>query len=218
MKFKEIQIYVEGKSDKDVLAKLLEDVILAASKKGYCIVLSPLEGKEPLIKKGPARAVNILLNKPNSYVFLLPDLYPQNIAFPHTTFEELKKQVEKHFVDELMAKKADNRLRKRFFVHCFKYDMEVLLLASENALLQFLAKATFSRKWKKPVEDQDHGRPPKRVIEELFKDSNKKYRDTKHAPRILENSDYKELAKTCSQNFKPFMNDLLKILEMPLID
>ena len=66
----------------------------------------------------------------------------------------------------------------------------------------------------KPVENQDHDQPPKRIIENLFKECGKKYKDTIDAPNILENSDYKKLSDICSQNFKPFIHDLLRILQL----
>ena len=86
-------------------------------------------GKKPLLNNGHKKAINILRNKPNSWVFLVPDLYPQNMPFAHSTYDELKRELEKRFRSELKRKKCDDRLKERFLVHCFKYDLEVLLLA-----------------------------------------------------------------------------------------
>ncbi|MDQ1353069.1 MAG: hypothetical protein QG657_3375 [Acidobacteriota bacterium] len=210
---KEIHIYVEGPSDKLGLEKLLARVIKEAANRGNRIDFHPLGGKEPLLNKGPTKALNILRNKPGSWVFLLPDLYPRNKPFPHTTYNELKTGLESRFNNELQRKQCDHRLKERFFVHCFKYDMEVLLLASEESLMKRLGTSNFSLKWIKPVENQNHDLPPKRIIEDIFKKCGKRYKDTVDAPMILESSDYIQLSDLCNQNFKPFLNDLLGILQ-----
>lgn len=211
---KDIHIYVEGPSDKDGMKELLKDIISDASRKGHNINFYPLNGKKNLLTQGPIKAINILKNKPGSYVFLIPDLYPENIVFTHRTFNELKDELLKRFSDQLRTKSCDERLMKRFFVHCFKYDFEALVLASENALLERLGERKFVENWTKPVENQDHGLPPKRIIERLFKDSGKRYKDTIDAPWILGRSRYHEIIERCPQNFKPFMDDLLNILEL----
>ncbi|HLP48318.1 MAG TPA: DUF4276 family protein, partial [Candidatus Kapabacteria bacterium] len=209
-----IHIFVEGPSDKLAMEKLLGSIIDAAAKQGNSINFHPQEGKKPLLNNGPKKALNILRNVPESSVFLLPDLYPKNIPFSHTTFSELKNELERQFSHELQVKQCETRLKERFFVHCFKYDLEALLLASEESLMKHLDIKTFPIKWTKPVENQDHDQPPKRIIESLFKECGKKYKDTIDAPHILENSDYKKLGDICSQNFKPFINDLLRILQL----
>jgi len=210
---KEIHIYVEGPSDKQGMEKLLEKIISNAANQGNKINFFPMGGKEPLLNKGPLKAVYILKNKPQSCVFLLPDLYPQNKPFTHKNFEELKNELERRFINEIQGKRLDHRLRERFFIHCFKYDMEVLLLASEESLMKRLEVKKFSRKWVKPVEDQNHHQPPKRIIENLFRDCGKKYHDTRDAPWILERSDYNQLHDICCQHFKPFLDDLLRLLQ-----
>jgi len=88
-----------------------------------------------------------------------------------------------------------------------------LLLASENALMKRLETEKFSRKWTIPVENQDHDNPPKRIVESLFSDTGLKYKDTADVPWILERSDYNDLKNKCPQNFKPFPESLLKIIE-----
>jgi hypothetical protein len=209
---KEILIYVEGPSDQLGLRRLLGEVIDSASDMGNKVDFYPMGGKEPLLNKGPIKALNILRNKPKSWVFLVPDLYPPNKPFPHSNYDELKSELEKKFITELKKRGCEERLRDRFFVHCFKYDLEVLLLASEKNLMERLEVTKFSRKWVKPVEDQNHQRPPKRIVEALFQDCGKKYKDTIDAPWILEHSDYNHLRDICYQNFKPFLNDLLKLI------
>ena len=126
----------------------------------------------------------------------------------------MKEVLVENLKEEIQRKKCDARICERFFVHCFKYDLESLLLASENALLGRLEKRKLSRKWISPVENQDHNNPPKRIVEDLFRDSNMKYKDTADAPWILKRSSYRDLMKKCPQNFKPFIEDLFSVLEV----
>jgi len=210
----EVFVYVEGSSDQLGMRELLAGVIELAGQNGKRVDFYALDGKEPLLKKGPIRAVNILKNRPNSYVFLVPDLYPKNKPFPHTTYAELKDAVHRKFSEELQRKGCDNRLTDRFFVHCFKYDLEALILASEEALLARLEKTRFTRSWTQPVENQNHDNPPKRIVERLFSDSGKKYKDTADVPWILKRSSYQDLIEKCPQNFKAFVKDLLRILRL----
>ncbi len=210
---KEIFVYLEGQSDQIGMRRLLSHPIDCATAKGNRVEFYFMGGKKSLLNNGHKKAINILRNKPNSWVFLVPDLYPQNISFAHSTYEELKKELEKRFESELKRKNCDDRLKERFLVHCFKYDLEVLLLASDKHLLKRLGTTKFTQTWANPVEDQDHHRPPKRVVEDLFSDADKKYKETADVPWILEQSDYNELQNKCPQNFKPFLEDLLKLLE-----
>jgi len=210
----EVFVYVEGPSDQLGMRELLANIIEVAAGKGNKVDFYPLGGKEPLLKKGPKKAINILRNKPNSWVFLVPDLYPRNMPFTHLSYKELKDELDKRFESEIKRKNCDDRLKDRFFIHCFKYDLESLLLASENILLQRLGKNALSRSWTIPVEDQDHNNPPKRIVETLFINAGMKYKDTSDVPWILKRSDYKELTNKCPQNFKPFISDLFKILEI----
>lgn len=211
---KEVIIYVEGPSDQLGMRKLLANVIANANQIGNKVDFISMGGKEALLKKGPKKAINILRNKPNSWVILVPDLYPPNKPFPHLTFQDLKNSIEIQFTDELVAKNADERLKDRFRIHCFKYDLEVLLLASENALLSRLGVSVLSQKWAIPMEDQNHRRPPKRIVETLFTDAGKIYKDTIDVPWILERSNYNELKIKCPQNFRLFLDDLFMILEL----
>lgn len=211
---KTIHIFLEGPSDKFALEKLFAKLIDTAANQGDIIRFYYEGDKKLLLNKGPEKALNILRNTPESYIFLIPDLYPQNLPFPHTTYDELKNQLDKRFKKKLQDKQCDARLKERFFVHCFKYDLEVLLLASEISLKNHLSIKSFPITWTKPVEDQDHGYYPKSVIEKLFNKCGKKYKDTYDAPLILQNSDYIQLMSMCNQNFKPFVDDLLRILNL----
>lgn len=211
---KEVFVYVEGPSDQLAMRRLLAVPMEFAARSGSVLDFYPMKTKQALLNKGPAKALNILRNRPNSYVFLVPDLYPKNVPFTHSTYQELKTEVERRFMDEVRRKDAEDRLKERFRVHCFKYDLEVLLLASEDPLLQRLNATTFTRKWTNPVEDQNHDHPPKRIVEALFFDKRMKYKETIDAPWVLERSDYRMLKNKCVQNFKPFLEDLLGVLDL----
>lgn len=208
----EVFVYVEGPSDQLGMRELFAEVMAFVTDQGSTLDFFPLNGKEPLLNKGPVRAINILRNRPRSHVFLVPDLYPPNKPFRHETYVELRDELRRRFDSELLRKRCDQRLADRFFVHCFKFDLEALLLASEDALLARLAKTQFSQSWTRPVEDQNHRTPPKRIVEALFHDAGMKYKDTADAPWILRRSEYRALVERCSQNFKPFVEDLSRIL------
>ena len=210
----EIFVYVEGPSDQLGMRELFSDIREIANAKGNTVDFYPLNGKDHLLNKGPKKAINILRNRPNSYVFIVPDLYPKNKPFPHTNYSELKDHLKKRFNEELQRKGCDGRLADRFLVHCFKYDLESLVLASEKALLARLAKLRFSRSWIKPVENQNHNNPPKVIVEALFRDAHLKYKDTADVPWILKRSNHRDLVDKCPQNFKLFVVDLFRILDL----
>lgn len=198
------------------MRELFSDVMELVNENGNAINFYPLYGKERLLNNGPKKAINILRNLPSSYVFLVPDLYPPNKPFPHVSFAELKAELRKRFDVERQRKGCDQRLADRFFIHCFKYDLESLILASEEILLSRLKKTGFSQGWAKPVENQNHNNPPKRIVEALFRDAGMKYRDTADVPWVLKRSSHMELTKKCPQNFKLFVEDLFRILEIEL--
>ncbi len=210
-------IYVEGPSDKNALEALLVNLIDQKSEEGVSINFFPIKGekndrrgdaKKELLLNAPIRAVNTL-NNPNSIVIILPDLYPKNKGFPHETFQQLEAGIMNKFSQELQRKGIqDERLKERFKVFCFKYEMEALILAAESALLGKLGKLKFTSQdvtWKIPVEDQNHDRPPSEIVEQLFLDSGKKYDKRVDPQLILGKTSYQEIADKCPQCFKPFV-------------
>lgn len=208
-----IIVYVEGPSDRDGLGALFDSLIKQAAQNGCRIQFVPMEGKHPLVTKVPLRAVNILRNDRDAHVFTLPDLYPP-LGHPHSSGAELKQTLVRAFQDECKRLKVDfTRLAERFHVHCLKHDFEVLLLASEDKLKRYLGLQAFPSqiRWRQPVEGQDHQKPPKRVIEELFQHVKRRYIDTFDAPLILQGIDPFDLASKCPQCFKPFLDDILKL-------
>jgi len=168
------------------------------------------DAKKRILIEVPRRAVNTILNKPHSIVVAMPDLYPRNKGFPHETVDELRAGILENFDNALRSKNAgdDIRLKSRFKVFCSKYDLESLILASEEALKSRLRVDELEITWRKPVEDQDHDDPPKRVVERLFREQGEEYEETNDAPFILGRSDYRDIAHKCRQCFKPFVDFL----------
>ena len=206
-------VYVEGSSDKAAMRVLLAPLIEEKRLKGVLIEFfeaPPGDRKESLLTRVPKRAVNIILHDPNAIVVVMPDLYPRNKAFKHETVEELVNGINKNFAFALRDKgvNKDNRYNHRFKVFCFKYDLESLILASPESLQLRLEVSKLIPTWKIPVEDQNHERPPKRVVEELFKKYNKKYNPVADSLLILSKVAYQDVAEQCNQCFKPFVEFL----------
>ncbi len=208
-----VLVYVEGPSDKAAMAALLRPLLEKKKLDGVAIEFFDApkgDKKVSVLTKVPIRAANIILNDPDSMVVALPDLYPKNKAFPHETVDELVQGVIQNFENALNSKSSniDTRLTDRFKVFCFKYDLEALILASEIALRDRLGLRVLACTWQIPVEDQDHDRPPKRIVEELFQQQGKRYQGTVDAPLILGAMKYEDVADHCSQCFKPFVEFL----------
>jgi hypothetical protein len=211
-------IYVEGPSDKNAMEALLVNLIDKKSEEGVSIEFFPIKGgnndkggdaKKDLLQKAPTKAVDILCNNPNSVAIILPDLYPKNKGFPHETFQQLKAGIMENFSQALQKKRIqDERLKERFKVFCFKYEMEALILAAESALKDKLGVTDLTDldvTWTIPVENQNHDRPPSKIVEQLFRDSGKGYNKTVDAKLILRNTSYQEITDKCTQCFKPFV-------------
>ena len=208
-------IYVEGPSDKNAMEALLVNLIDKKSEEGVSIEFFPIKGsnndrggdaKRDLLLKAPTKAVNILCNNPNSIAIILPDLYPRKKCFRHETFQQLEAGIMKNFSQALQNKGIqDERLKERFKVFCFKYEMEALILAAESALQGKLGVTSLGVTWTIPVEDQNHDRPPSKIVEQLFRDSGKKYDKRVDPQLILRDTSYQEIADKCTECFKPFV-------------
>jgi len=211
---KKVIVYVEGPSDRLAMEELLADLLVRLQIAGVAVEFIPTEGKKRLLLRTPTKAVNILRNDPHAVVIALPDLYPPNIAFKHTTFDELVQALREEFARVLAHKKVDDaRLRERFHVYCLKYDLEALILAAENGLASRLGISSVTPIWIKPVEDQDHQNPPKRIVEQVFEAHGDRYQDTIDAPLILGAARYPDIAAACPQCFKPFVDHLEALLD-----
>lgn len=209
----EILVYVEGPSDKIAMRESLVPLIKEKEAQGIAIDFIEAgkgDRKKFLLTKVPEIAVKILLNKPQSSVVALPDLYPRHKAFPHETAAELYAGIRRNFEKALRDKigNVEARYTERFHVFCFKHDLEALLLAAEDALRSRLGAQSLKVTWIIPVEDQNHNQPPKRIVERLFGDHGQRYKDTIDAPLILSACNYQEIAAKCPQCFKPFVDFL----------
>jgi hypothetical protein len=139
MKVAEIIVYVEGPSDKNAMEALLDPLLQRKQEEGITIKFFEApkgDKKKSVLIKVPRRAADIICKKQYSVVVAMPDLYPRNKAFKHETFNELREGILKNFSSALQSSgvEDDTRLKKRFKVFCFKYDLEALILASEEAL------------------------------------------------------------------------------------
>lgn len=213
-----ILIYVEGPSDKLAMEKLLEPIISEALKNGVKVTFHPMGGKEKLLLRVPKKAFNIISNDPDAYVFALPDLHPPNVVFLYKSFIELKEALSGEYNRIIQKRKKKNfkNYEERFYIHCSKHDLEALILAGEDRLRSYLGVKKFNIKWKIPVEDQDLDDPPCYIVERIFKENGRNYKDniTRYAPEILSGVDFRELMKKCPQNFKPFIEDIQKLIAL----
>ena len=211
---RKVIVYVEGPSDRLAMEELLADLLAGLQTAGVTVKFIPTDGKKRLMLRTPIKAADILRNDLRAVVIALPDLYPPNIAFDHTTFEELAQALRQEFEQALVRKRLDDvQLQERFHVFCFKHDLEALVLAAECQLASRLGVPSVTCTWVKPVEDQDHHMPPKRVVEQVFKAHRDRYQDTVDAPLILGAARYPEIAAACPQCFKPFVDYLKSLLD-----
>ncbi len=174
-----VMIFVEGPSDKVAMNALLGSLIAAKKQQGIQIDFfesPPGDKKKTLLTKSPQKAAQILSNDSKAVVIIMPDLYPKNKGFEHTTVEELRAGIFQNFQAALIRGGIQNspRLMERLRVFCFKHDLEALILASGEALSARLGLKSLKQKWVVPVEDQNHDNPPRRVVEELFRECKKK--------------------------------------------
>ncbi|WP_287127507.1 DUF4276 family protein [Candidatus Cyanaurora vandensis] len=167
-----VLVYIEGPSDKAALEVLLAPLILKKQEEGIAIeflILGTGDAKKSVLLKVPQKAANIILNDSTAIVIAMPDLYPKNKGFPHETKEALYAGIRHRFVQDLEKKGVsdDPHYSDRFKVFCFKHDFEVLILAAEAVLKNYLGVSSLPRTWRLPVEDQNHSKFPKSVVEEL---------------------------------------------------
>ena len=97
-KIDKVFIYLEGRSDTSAMEVLLKPLLDRKKQEGVIIrFFESIKGhkKETLVMKNPKKAVNIIRNNPNTAVVIMPDLHPKNKGFPHETYQEMKKALEK---------------------------------------------------------------------------------------------------------------------------
>ena len=213
-------VYVEGPSDQKALAALLKPIIDEGRSKGIGISFSPQNGKSPILEDVPRKAAEHLKQNPGDWILALPDLYPMAMYDgtdnPHRSFAELVELLRQRFNTRAVKLDLPEETRQHFRVHCLKHDLEALILAAPEQLRDRLkTKDALRDWWRRPVEDQNDDRPPKRVVEDLFKKyrKNARYVDTSDAVWILERASLAEIDAACTQQFAPFVRELRAIVD-----
>lgn len=213
-------VYVEGPSDQKALEALLKPIIDVGRGKGIGISLSPQGGKAPILQDVPRKAADHLQQHPNDWVFALPDLYPMasydDGPDRHRSFAELSQLLQNRFKARAAKLNLSEETRRHFRVHCLKHDLEAMLLAAPDVLRKRLKTTDALRDgWRRPVENQNDNKPPKRIVEELFKKYRKKpgYVDTSDAVWILEHASLEAIEAACAQRFAPFVRELRALAE-----
>ena len=196
-----VWIFVEGKSDVQALSALWSGWKQRLSKKGWGIQLIPLESKSKYFRSIGPRAVEKLANDPHDLVVGLPDLYPNrdyaNTAYKHDNLAELR-AVQTRLVTQNLRKKGrqTDRYMARFYASALKHDLEVLLLAATSQLQSRLKIRPSG--WRQLPEEQNQDRPPKKIVEELFRRHlNRPYREITDSAAILRGADLREVARQC---------------------
>lgn len=198
-----VVVYVEGPGGRARLETLLRPLIEAKEAAGVQVAFIPMtrgDRKTALLTHAPVKAANAVLNDPELTVIVLPDLYPANKAFEQATCGELQEGVMLAFRKAVAAKQGrDERIAQRFRVFCMIHDLEVLLLAAEEQLVQRCRLAAVS--WTKPVEQQNHDEPPKRIVERLIPG----YSPVVDGPLVLATADYRVISARCPNGFGRFV-------------
>jgi hypothetical protein len=197
------------------MEKLLSAVIDGGRANGVGVSFHPQGGKTPLLNDVPRRAADHLAEHPDDWVFALPDLYPmapfRGGENAHESFDELERLLRARFQSRASERRMPPEMSVRFKVHCLKHDLEALLLAAPERLRERLGtRDRLTGAWRLPVEDQNDDKPPKRIVEDLFRRYRRKgnYVDTIDGPWILGNADLAAIEDACPQRFAPFVRDL----------
>ena len=191
-------VYVEGQADKLALEALLQRYLEKLREHGHGLRFVVLGSKDIFFRpsKFAAKAAANLVEREHDCVVALPDLYPNqpyaSTANAHRDLEQLCARlgnlVKEALRDVFGVRRRDvPEAMSRFYPSALKYDLEMLLLAAGQRLTEQLGQALNpAAHWRRPVEDQDQDRPPKRIVEELFlARTHRAYRDTIHAPAVL---------------------------------
>lgn len=204
-----IVVYVEGPGDRLCLEILLDRLLKEKEASGVRIEFVEMtrgDRKTALLTTAPVKAALAILNDPNVMAVLLPDLYPPNKGFAHTTCEEMQAGVVRRFRQEITRRhEPDDRLAERFRVFCLIHDLEALLLAAEEQLMAACGPTSVT--WMQPVEQQNHENPPKRIVEKMIPG----YRPTVDGPRILAGADYRVISSRCPRGFGQFVAFLASV-------
>jgi hypothetical protein len=214
-----VLVYVEGDSDRIALEALLSPIIREGQQAGIAIRFLPLRGKDEVLRSSSLKAAADLARDARDWMFALPDLYPMKrfdgTENEHHSVDDLRRLLRKRFEAEARRLGVEGDTLSHFRVHCLKHDLEALLLAAPDALRRRLGTDDALRgRWRLPVEDQNDAKPPKRVVEELFKHYRRKppYQETVDALWILQKARLDEVEAACRQCFGPFVRDLRAIV------
>jgi len=190
-----VWVFVEGPSDRIALESLWKAWKERLREKRHGIAIIPLDDKSRFFRKIGHHVAEKLVGGAQDVAVGLPDLYPSaaynSTIYKHDSILELQRvQVSevKRALREVYRQQDPSvqQLLQRFLPSALKHDLEMLLLAAKQELAGYLRVPGNLGSWREPVEDQNQQRPPKRIIEELFR--TKKgcaYRDTLHAPAVL---------------------------------
>lgn len=203
-----VDVYVEGPSDVASMQALLAPLVEQKRQQLVQITFYPVpkgDKKKWLLLEMPRQAPLILKRRSQTIIIVIPDLYPRNKGFDHETPAQLSAGLETRVETALRENSLDMRLKERFKSFCFKHDLEALVLAAHTSLASYLNIKSIPAKWTRRVEDLNHQHPPKRILEQLFKEAGRFYRESVDAPLILGRADYRALAEACPQCFQPFV-------------
>ncbi len=196
-----VWVFVEGKSDKVALSALFRNWMQDLKTRGWGIEFVSLRSKSEYLRKIGPRAAEKLLYDEHDHVVGLPDLYPnrnyESTGYGHSNLQELKnlqmRLVERSLRNKVGPGDTDRKL-SRFYASALKHDLEMLLLAVPSRLQLQLKMRNRPRGWRFPPEDQNQNKPPKRIVEELFRVNLKRsYLETKDCHAILRNVDLSEV-------------------------
>ena len=195
-----VWVYVEGRSDKKALSALWRKWNRDLGSKGWGIEVISLDSKSEYFKKIGFRATEKLEHDGNDLVVGLPDLYPTkdfvNTEYRHDNLRELSKlqiRLVKNYMQERKLVGIDQYMN-RFYASALKHDLEMLLLTIPSHLQSLLKMQNRPHGWRVPPEDQNQNKPPKRIVEELFRVNLKRsYLETKDSHAILRNVDMSEV-------------------------
>jgi hypothetical protein len=190
-----VYVFVEGPADRLALETLWRGWCDRLRQARHGIAVIALGDKSRFFRKIGPHAAEKLVASQTDVVVGLPDLYPnaeyQNTEYKHDDLDELqaveKRQVS-HALREVYGISPSDALHllDRFLPTALKHDLEMLLLAAKEDLRDYLGTTEQLGSWRHPVEDQNQGRPPKRIVQELLRTKRGySYRDTVHAPAVL---------------------------------
>ncbi len=196
-----VWIYVEGPSEVKALSALWSSWIQKLGKNGWGIRIMPLVNKSEYFKDIGPKVTEKLVHDPSDLVVGLPDLYPNrdyaNTEYRHKNLQELKgvqtRLVKQHLQKKVRRADVDSHMA-RFYASALKHDLEVLLLAATSQLQSRLKMRNRPSGWRRPPEDQNQNKPPKRIVEDLFrKHLGKSYRQNVDSYTILSKANLREV-------------------------